>query len=191
MTLQNPTADFNQQGWDIAKAIDGDPKSAWGIYPEVGRDHQAVFEIKDPVGFAGGAALTFILDQNHGGGHLIGRPRLSVTTAAPPVSINFWPDNVAKILATPQRQRRDEQKIELGLYYLKSQAEQRLAALPPPQKVYAGASDFAPDGSFKPALTPREIHLLKRGDINNPGDPALPAPAAPRWPSGSPIRRTR
>src|SRR6266702_2470953 len=110
VTLQNPTADFNQQGWDIAKAIDGDPKSAWGIYPEVGRDHQAVFEIKDPVGFAGGAALTFILDQNHGGGHLIGRPRLSVTTAAPPVSINFWPDNVAKILATPQRQRRDEQK---------------------------------------------------------------------------------
>src|SRR6266852_6108963 len=145
VTLQNPTADFNQQDWDIAKAIDSDPKTAWGIYPEVGRDHQAVFEIKDPVGFAGGAALTFTLDQNHGGGHLIGRPRLSVTTAAPPVSINLWPDNVAKILATPLTQRSDEQKIELGLYYLKAQVEHRLAALPPPQRVYAGASYFAPD----------------------------------------------
>ena len=137
-----------------------------------------MFEIKDPVGFAGGAALTFILDQNHGGGHLIGRPRLSVTTAAPPVSINLWPDNVAKILTTPLSQRSDEQKIELGLYNLKGQVEQRLAALPPPQKVYAGASDFAPDGSFKPALTPRAVHLLKRGDINNPGDPALPGALA-------------
>src|SRR5207245_5803748 len=46
VTLQNPTADFNQQDWDIAKAIDSDPKSAWAIYPAVGRDHQAVFEIK-------------------------------------------------------------------------------------------------------------------------------------------------
>ncbi len=178
VTLHNPTADFNQQDWDIAKAIDSDPKTAWGVYPQVGRDHQAVFEFKDPVGFAGGAALTFILDQNHGGGHLIGRPRLSVTTTAPPVSINLWPDTVARILATLPSQRSDEQKIELGLYYLKSQVERRLGALPPPQKVYAGASDFAPDGSFKPALTPREIHLLKRGDINNPGDPALPGALA-------------
>src|ERR1051326_564206 len=46
LALQNPTADFNQAGWGIAHAIDNDPKSAWGIYPEVGKSHHADFELK-------------------------------------------------------------------------------------------------------------------------------------------------
>ncbi len=29
-------ADFDQAGWDITRAIDGNPQTAWGIYPEVG-----------------------------------------------------------------------------------------------------------------------------------------------------------
>jgi hypothetical protein len=37
--------------------------------------------------------------------------------------------------------------------------------------VYAGASDFVADGSFKPAKVPRPVHVLKRGDINRPGEP--------------------
>src|SRR5205085_12415402 len=88
LPLQNPAADFNQEGWGIARAIDDDPKTAWGVYPEVGKPHQAIFELKEPIRFEGGATLTFVLEQNHGGGHLIGRPRLSVTTHAPPLSIN-------------------------------------------------------------------------------------------------------
>src|SRR5439155_15398699 len=85
--LQNPVADFNQDGWGIARAIDGDAKTAWGIYPQVGEGHRAVFEFREPVGFDGGTVLTFVLDQKHGGGHLIGRPRLSVTTTPRPSSL--------------------------------------------------------------------------------------------------------
>ena len=47
--IAKATADFNQDGWDIAKAIDGNKATAWGIYPEVGKPHQAVFEFKKPI----------------------------------------------------------------------------------------------------------------------------------------------
>jgi len=175
--LQNPAADFNQEGWGIARAIDADPKSAWGIYPEVGKPHQATFELKEPLS-SGGAKLMFVLDQNHGGGHLIGRVRLSVTTNAPPVTISPLPENIVRILAVADAERSAENRVELGLYYLARQVDRKLAALPKPQMVFAGGNDIVADGSFKPALTPRPVHLLKRGDINKPGEPAAPGALA-------------
>ena len=42
--------------------------------------------------------------------------------------------------------------------------------------MFAGASQFAPDGSHKPPDGPRPVHVLARGDINKPG--ALAAPGA-------------
>ena len=172
--LQHPTADFNQEGWGIARAIDADPKTAWGIFPEVGKAHQAVFEFKDPMPLEGDALLTFVLAQNHGGGHLIGRVRLSVTTNALPVSVNPLPDKIARILAISSQERSEAQQVELALFFLKGQVDRKLAGIPMPQMVFAGASDFVADGSFKPALTPRPVALLKRGDINKPGELAAP-----------------
>ncbi|MFO1096239.1 MAG: hypothetical protein U0992_23475 [Planctomycetaceae bacterium] len=49
IVLQKPVADFNQEGWTIAHALDGNPNTAWGIHPAVGQDHQAVVEVKSPV----------------------------------------------------------------------------------------------------------------------------------------------
>ena len=40
LTLKNPRADFNQDGWTIAHTIDGNPGTAWGIHPRVGEDHR-------------------------------------------------------------------------------------------------------------------------------------------------------
>jgi mono/diheme cytochrome c family protein len=53
-------------------------------------------------------------------------------------------------------------------------ARAQLAALPPEQLVYSGTPDFKPQGSFKPAQRCRPVHILRRGDIKNPGDPATP-----------------
>src|SRR5205823_9547104 len=83
--LQNPTADFNQQDWSIEKSIDKNPSTAWGIYPETGHSHDAVFEFKDPIYHPGGTTLTFVLEQVHGRNHVIGRLRLAVTSAPLPV----------------------------------------------------------------------------------------------------------
>jgi hypothetical protein len=57
-------------------------------------------------------------------------------------------------------------------------AEKQLAALAKPQLVYASASEFAANGSFIPAKTPRPVHLLKRGDVTKPGEEMKPAAVA-------------
>lgn len=178
VTLQNPKADFDQQDWDIAKALDGNERTAWGIYPQVGKSHSAVFELKEPVGNEGGTSLTFILHQKHGGGHVIGRPRLSITTAARPASTTTLPENVTAILAKPREERNAAQAAELATYFRQAYLERQLAELPPQQMVYAATSDFKPEGNFRPAKTPRPIHLLARGDVNKPGEQVSPGALA-------------
>ncbi len=49
-----------------------------------------------------------------------------------------------------------------------------LAALPPPNLVFAAASEFAPDAGHKPPGGPRPVHMLRRGDIHSPGAVAVP-----------------
>ncbi len=68
--------------------------------------------------------------------------------------------------------------LPLGRYMLEQQVAKQLAALPPPSLVYAAANDFKPDGNFRPAKTPRPIHVLYRGDISKPRQEAAPGALA-------------
>ncbi|MEO7298681.1 MAG: PSD1 and planctomycete cytochrome C domain-containing protein [Verrucomicrobiota bacterium] len=174
VSLQNASADFSQDNWPIAKALDGDTNTAWGVFPETGKPHLAVFELKENLTLEEGATLIFTLEQLHGREHTILRPRISVTTAARPVRVDPLPENIKKILAVAADQRSKEQKIELAAYYLKGQIEKEIAALPPPLSVFAAANDFPPQGNFTPSKIPRQVHLLKRGDILKLGDAAIP-----------------
>jgi hypothetical protein len=175
VALQNPTADFDEKyggvDYDIAKALDGDSKTGWGIYPEIGRSHFAIFELKENVGFADGTMLKFVLEQKMGRAHLIGKLRLSVTSAQRPVKVQKLPENIAKILTVRQDARTKDQTIELAAYYLKTKISREIGQLPAPHMVYAVANDFEPHLIFKPPRTPRPIYVLKRGDINKPEDP--------------------
>jgi hypothetical protein len=174
LRLQKARADFDQDGWTSAHAIDGKEKTAWGVYPRVGQSHSAVFEFAPEATreLSEASALTFILEQQHGGGHLIGRLRFAVTSAAHPIST--LPEDVAALLRLPESQRTREQRQQLAVFFLKTKTERELAALGPAQLVYAGASDFVPDGGLIPAKAPRKVHVLKRGDINRPGEEAGP-----------------
>jgi hypothetical protein len=173
VSIRTASADFNQAGWSVSAAIDGNDHTAWGIFPEVGKPHQAVFELAEDVG-GEGASLTFTLRQTYPANHPIGRLRLSVTTAPRPVRVSNVPDAIAAILAVPTGQRTETQRQDLAAHVLTGSLESQLAALPPVQFVYAGASDFAPDASHKPPGGPRPVHLLRRGDIHQPGPAASP-----------------
>jgi len=63
------------------------------------------------------------------------------------------------------------------------QVDQQIAALPPPEMVYAAASDFKPSSSFLPPKTPRPVYLLAKGDVKRPGElmqsAGIPAVAGP------------
>lgn len=174
--LRTPTADFNQDGWTISHALDGNLATAWGIYPQIGKSHEAVFELKEPL--AGEHELVFKLDQLHGGGHLIGRFRLSITEAAPPVKVGVLPAAIRAALATPAEKRTPQQNRELAIHVHKERLTAAIEALPAPATVFAAGSNFAADGSHRPSPMPRPVHMLKRGNIRTPGDLVDPGPLA-------------
>jgi hypothetical protein len=171
IVIARAIADFDQAGWDITRAIDGKRETAWGIHPQVGKAHAAVFFLKEPL--AGDVQLTFTLEQQHGGGHLIGRPRLSATTG-PVDSVHPLPPPIQQILARQVEKRSEKEKLELAHFALLQKTDADLAALPPPQLVYAAANDFVPEGSFRPAVGCRPVHVLKRGDVRTPMELARP-----------------
>ncbi len=114
------------------------------------------------------ARLSVVLEQLHGGGHLIGRPRLSVTNAANPAAARAVSPGVQALLNIPEAERSPGQRAELARALVTWQIDKELAALPPPQLVYAAAHEFKASGNFRPATQPREIRVLRRGDINQP-----------------------
>ena len=52
--------------------------------------------------------------------------------------------------------------------------DRRLEALPPAEQVYAATRFFPQAGNFKPALGPRKIHRLSRGNIHSPKEVMQP-----------------
>ncbi|QOY91676.1 PSD1 and planctomycete cytochrome C domain-containing protein [Paludibaculum fermentans] len=53
--------------------------------------------------------------------------------------------------------------------------DEQLKALPKPRLVYAPASYFQRAGTFRPALQPRPVTVLGRGNVRAPGNPAFAA----------------
>ncbi len=173
--IREATADFNQEGWTIQHAIDGNLKTAWGIYPKVGVDHYAVFELKTPLAIEPGTRLVLTLKQLHGGSHIIGKFKLAVTDAAK-LNVIALPAEAELVLAVPQNKRTSEQQALLASAVLKYRAEQELKKLPAPVKVYAAASEAVNERGMIKYATPREIRLLVRGDLAKPR--AVVAPGA-------------
>ena len=74
-------------------------------------------------------------------------------------------------LQTPQQQQRLEQ-IRLA----REATRQQLRSLPRPNRVYAAATRFEPEGHFHPTRgVARPIHVLRRGDVRQPGKRIGPA----------------
>ncbi|MDB6132685.1 MAG: Protein of unknown function (DUF1553)/Protein of unknown function (DUF1549)/Planctomycete [Verrucomicrobiales bacterium] len=174
LPIARATADHNEgPGISAAQAVDGREETQWGVHPRYGEPHQAVFELKEPAEFPEDTLFTIVMDFRSGApGHGLGRFRISAgSEAATPM-----PTALDEVLRLPADKRSPAQRRELALTVLREENRRALEALPPPQMVYAVASDFPPDGeNFKPAPEPRPIHLLARGELSRPGDLIGPA----------------
>ena len=174
--LSNSRADFDQEGWTIAHAIDGNPKTAWGIHPKVGQDHTAVFILESPLSLAAGDRLAIQMRQLHGGFHTIGKFRLSVTDATDPM-ISLLPAAVVDALSITKPDRSEAQLLAIASFVVSNEAKQRLNALPEAAFVYAAGPKFHPlpqSDFYKPWSAPKSVFVLKRGNIATPGDSASP-----------------
>jgi hypothetical protein len=118
VALQNAQADYSQPGWHVTGAIDGDLATGWAIDQQEGRNHTAVFECRQDVGFATGTLLTFTLDQHYPDGHhLLGKFRLSASAAKRPVRLEGERADIARLIAIPIEKRSAAQKAELAKDY--------------------------------------------------------------------------
>jgi hypothetical protein len=47
--LRDPAADFSQDEWEVRGAVNGNAGTGWAVWPEINRDHVAVFGLAPPV----------------------------------------------------------------------------------------------------------------------------------------------
>ncbi|MEY2613494.1 MAG: hypothetical protein RL069_2306 [Planctomycetota bacterium] len=172
LKIARVTADFNQAGWGIERAIDGDPKTAWGIHPAVGVPHHAVFVLEEPVEWSSGTELTVTLKQLHGGSHLLGAFRLSVTDAAGGDAVAV-PAEVETVMKLQPDERSEEQTRLLAFHFLQQAVDVETKKLPAESKVYAvGTNVSIPTGNGArqqaSVANPKPVHLLHRGEIGKP-----------------------
>jgi hypothetical protein len=166
----------------VSFAIDGKDDTAWGIDAGPGRRNQprsAVFEFEKPIEFASGAVITVNLTQNHGGwnsddhmNNLIGRFRLSVTTATSPSAAPL-PTRVREILAIPAEQRTPAQTAAVFSHWRTTVAQWKEA-----NDAIEELWRKWPAGATTLTLTARDqarqTSVLKRGDFLKPTKPATP-----------------
>ena len=125
-------ADFEQPGWPLANALDNKDDTGWGTWPQTGKAHEAVFEIKskfkvrssaDP---GANAQMMFRLQfRTVFKQHVIGKFRFSVTNS-PAELIRGIPSDVRASIAIDAAARNDAQKKAVTEFYLAS--EPRLIA---------------------------------------------------------------
>lgn len=173
--LAAAAADFSQDQWPVAAAIDGDGKTGWAIAPQFGKRHVAVFETQTSLDASDDTTLSVTLDQQYGMQHTIGRFRLSATTMPRPVRLEGMPEEIAAILGAAADQRTPEQQKKLTAYYASldpeltklrgAEAEHAKQAPPPPATQAQTLTEVSP---------PRKTHIHVRGDFLRKGEEVEP-----------------
>ncbi len=145
--LVRPLATFEQGGFPVRNAVDGNRATGWAISGGIGSNQMAVFNFDKPVTGKDGILLEAKFQHEFGNGHTIGKFRLAVTTDKNPKFGNPIPADLAKLLDTPVDQRTDADKKTLRDKYLAQDREyHRLAGeaaqTPPADPRVLGAQDL-------------------------------------------------
>ncbi len=80
LKLKNPRADFSQNKWPVANAIDGKRKTGWAFSPKAAEPHAAVFDFEKPIAAAKGSKLRLTLVQDYGQGLVFENLRVSASS---------------------------------------------------------------------------------------------------------------
>lgn len=189
VTLTNATADFSQPGFPIATAIDGilTNKLGWGGEDLPGRrnrEHVAVFEAKESIGYEAGTVITFSLKQLFGKQHAIGRFRLSLLTGEHSLEADPLTKSQRALLAIESGRRTKEQQHELfGMYRItETRFDETNKKIAEEQRKWPVAAQTL---ILEEREDPRETRIFKRGDFRKQLDPVLPNTPAILHPMGS------
>jgi Protein of unknown function (DUF1553)/Protein of unknown function (DUF1549) len=124
VALQGAVADFNQDSFPAAAAVDGRDDTGWAVSPQFGKEHALIASTKSPVGLPGGSIVTFTLSHQYADGlHNLGHFRISLTTAANPQGGNTLPAPVAAALAVEAAKRSPAELQTIAQYYRAQDSE--------------------------------------------------------------------
>ncbi len=182
LRISRAVVDFSQDGYAADKLIDGKLDTAgWAVLPQIGKNHYAVFELKEPLQATADTVVRFQLSfQSQFGQHLIGKWRVSATTQPAPSRTLGLPGDIRKLVSKPAAERSESERNELSKYY------RRIApSLDDERKDLAGLEEkkrnfIAPIASclVTESGPPREVRIHPRGNWMADTGPVM-TPAVP------------
>jgi hypothetical protein len=165
--LAGARADFSQDGWPVADAIDGQAKTGWAVSPRSRERHVAIFDLAEPVTFTSGSKVRVTIAQEYGNRLTLALFRISFSADEPA--------SLSPTAVSPEiRKLRDE--IAAARKRL-SDFNAGLALLPIMREL--------------PADKQRITKIHKRGNFLDPSDAVQPAilTAFGNLPDGAPLNR--
>ncbi len=167
LKVSRASADFDQDGWTSAQAIDGDPKTGWAIFPRVNESHHIVFELAEPIDVSSGGHLAVTLKQLYPPQHLIGRFRISATNAEAGAA-QVLPAEATAGLTKPAEERTESEAAAIAAVALETYAKEKLASLPAKEVVYGVSPSWSHAKQLPTPQEPKVVHLLRRGAFDKP-----------------------
>lgn len=179
--IASATASFEQRGFPVRNAFDGDRTTGWAVFDGKGvvTPHEAIFVLEKPIP-AGAKWKAILRHESIYESHTVGRPRISVTADSTARMGEEDQKFLAALGKEPDKRTKEETAL-VGRTYRNSIPE--YAAL----KDVSDAAKKALDG-FRGKIPkvmvmedmeePRETFILDRGLYNEPRDPvsaAVPA----------------
>ena len=146
--LHKAQADFGQETFPAANAIDGNPTTGWAVSPQLGKNHAALFELQAPAANAAGTTFTVTMTMAFGTQHTIGKFRVSATSDKEPRLADGVPESLRVLLAVPADKRTPAQKAALTNQHRAKDPEYArlmgtVANRPAADKRVTGAQDLA------------------------------------------------
>jgi hypothetical protein len=83
LPLQQPRADFEQSGWPVSAALDGNLKTGWAVSPRQKENHAALFVLAQPLELAEPAVVRLTLRQHYGNSLTLRRFQISFSSESP------------------------------------------------------------------------------------------------------------
>jgi mono/diheme cytochrome c family protein len=154
LTLSDPRADYEQPGWPVKNALDGDKKTGWAVSPHQTSDHVALFKLAEPLELSKSTMLRLVMRQHYGDALVLRRFRWT-TSGEDPKSL-------------PLDGSSDETR----------KLAEALAAVEKEQKEFVAALPKIPVMRAVDTKAARVTKIHKRGNFLDPGDevkPGLPS----------------
>ncbi|HIG81193.1 MAG TPA: DUF1549 domain-containing protein, partial [Verrucomicrobiales bacterium] len=175
VTLSGARANFAQDKWPAANAIDGkvaegNKGTGWAISPQFGKPHQIILTTAKVISFKGTTKIQVVLDQQYGSQHTLGRFRITARTGQ--TASDGIPPAVVKSLAIEPAKRDAQQAAALLSYFRERDAEAKALQAelnkPAPKSPVMSVRVIS-----QRTNSPRATHVMHRGEFKQPREKVL------------------